>query len=423
MGQELTTFADRPALSTKFAKFFEENKNIQDKSTTPSLSIENKNWTVVLNGEKTVLQKRDADGDMVPLTTMKVIVLDQAPTRGRAYYGKTYDPKKAEMPECWSEDSVSPSPHVKESPKNDEGVCVKSCAACPMSVKGSRKSDNGKETTACGQHQMIAVIPANDFTFEPLRMKLPITSVWDGQNKANDEAGWFAFKNYTDYLRAHQVDHTAMLVTKMKFDATPGISYPKVLFARDKFLTDEEIEKLIPIIQGEKVKALVNGSWTPNGRDGVKTAQLSGPADDEAAAAAKDVTPSNAEKAAAIVAAREAKEAEAAAAEVAKKAAAKAKRIAEAQAALAAAAAEDDDPPATPATVAKTAPADDDDGDPVLPGTAAAAPTQAASAAKAGAPKVKATAAAAPAAGKPATAAAAGAAPEGLNDLLSKWGD
>lgn len=435
MGQELTTFADRPALSTKAAKFFAENKNIPDRETTPTLSIENKVWTVIINGEKTVLQKKDADGDLVALTTMKVIVLDQAPTRGRAYYGQTYDPTKAAMPACWSDDCQTPSSFAKDTPQVD-GVAVKSCANCPMSVKGSRKSDNGKESTACSQHQMIAVFPyfawqAGNFDYEPLRMKLPITSVWDGQNKANDEAGWFAYKNYTDYLRAHGVDHTAMLVTKMKFDSTPGISYPKVLFARDQFLSDEDVDRIVPILQSDKVKKLIGASWTPNGRDGVRTATLSGPSDDAAAAAAKDVTPSNAERAAAIVAERD-KEAAAVDAERLAKAEAKKKRIAEAQAALAAAAAEDDDESTTAvvAAIAKAAGAgaakktvvDDDDDAVVVPGTAAAAPTQAAGSAKAGAVKAKATAAAAPAAGKAATGPA-DAAPAGLDDLLGKWGD
>ena len=92
MAQELTTFADRPALSPKHSKFFEENKNIQDRQTVPSISYEGKKWTIVLNGEKRIVQKKDADGDLVPVTTLKVVVLDQNPVRGRAYYEGAYNP-------------------------------------------------------------------------------------------------------------------------------------------------------------------------------------------------------------------------------------------------------------------------------------------------------------------------------------------
>jgi hypothetical protein len=407
MGTSLTTFEDRPALSPHHAKFFEENKNIQDKQTVPSLSFEGKNWHIALNGEKTTIQKKDADGDVVAVTTLKVVILDQNPVRGRAYYGnKAYDPKQAAMPECWSDDNVTPSKFVKT-------PVAPNCAGCPMSEKGSRKSDNGKETKACSEHQFIAVVPAFNLDHEPLRMKLPITSIWDGQNKANDEAGWFAFKNYTDFLRAHQVDHTAMLVTKMKFDSAVGITYPKVLFARDRFLSDEEIDKLVPVIQSEKVKALISTSWTPNGVDGVRHGQISGPADDKAAAAAKDVSSPTGPTAEEIAAQQAAAAAEAAAKAAQEKAEKKAAKLAAAEAAKAELA----------ARLAEAAD-DDDEGEIIQPGTAAAAPTQAASGAKAGAPKEPATPAASSAAGKPAMAAAAtGKPPAGLGALLSKWGD
>ena len=408
MGTAVATFEDRPALSPTLSKFFQENKNIQDKDTVPSLSIEGSKWAVVLNGEKTVLTKTDSDGDRVPVTTFKVIVLDQSPQRGRAYYGEdAYDPKKTKMPECWSDDCVTPSKNVAKP------QCA-NCAACPKSAKGSGKKVGEKETVACSQYQMIAVVPASDFSFEPLRLKLSITSIWDGQNKENDAAGWFAFKNYTDYLRAHGVDHTALVVTKMKFDSTAGISYPKILFSRDKFLTEEQLNVLVPVIQSDKVKQLISASWTPNGRDGTHVSELTGPEAmiaEKAAQAAKDVTPKGptpeevATKAAAEAAAKA--EADKAAKKAAKKAAAEEAARVAAEAAAAA---------------AKAATDEDEDEDVALPGTAAAAPTQAASGAKAGATQAKETPAASSAAGKPATAAAAGA-PAGLSDLLSKWGD
>jgi hypothetical protein len=410
MAQELTTFADRPALSPKYSKFFEENKNIQDRQTVPSISYEGKKWTIVLNGEKHIVQKKDSDGDLVPVTTLKVVVLDQNPVRGRAYYEGAYNPETVSMPKCWSDDSVTPSKFVKE-------PCAANCATCPMSVKGSRKSDDPtkKELVACSQHQFIAVVPAFDLNHEPLRMKLAITSIWDGKNKANDEAGWFAFKNYTDFLRANGVDHTGLVVTKMKFDSTVGIGYPKVLFARDRFLTDDDMDILVPIIQSQKVKQLISTSWAPNGVDGVKQGAISGPDDDDAAEKAKDVTPkgqSLEDKAAATQAALDRAAADKAAGEAAEKAARKAAKLAAAQAAAdaakaaaeaAAKAAEDEDDDAPVVTKAR-AKVDTDDDEPVAPKAAA----------KADKPKAKAD--------KPAAAVPAGV-PAGTAELLGKWGD
>ena len=403
MAQELTTFADRPALSPKYSKFFEEHKNIQDRATVPSVSYEGKKWTLVLGGEKRVVQKRDADGDLVPVTTLKVVVLDQNPVRGRAYYEGAYNPETVSMPRCWSDDSITPSKFVPE-------PVSKNCANCPMSAKGSRKSDDPtkKELVACSQHQFIAVVPASDLNHEPLRMKLAITSIWDGKNKANDEAGWFAFKNYTDFLRANGVDHTGLVVTKMKFDSSVGITYPKVLFARDRFLTDEDMEILVPVIQSEKVKHLISTSWTPNGVDGVKQGAISGPADDEAASVAKDVTPKvNAEKIAAQVAAQ---------LEASEKAARKAAKLAAAQAAAdaakaaaeaAAKAAEDDDDDDSAVTTKARAKVDEDDDEPIP----SKAPVKLEKA-KADKPKADKAAASVPAG-----------VPDGMAELLGKWGD
>ena len=406
MAQELTTFADRPALSPKYSKFFEENKNIQDRQTVPSISYEGKKWTIVLNGEKNIVQKRDSDGDLVPVTTLKVVVLDQNPVRGRAYYEGAYNPETVSMPKCWSDDSVTPSKHVSE-------PVSKNCATCPMSVKGSRKSDDPtkKELVACSQHQFIAVVPAFDLNHEPLRMKLAITSIWDGKNKANDEAGWFAFKNYTDFLRANGVDHTGLVVTKMKFDSTVGIGYPKVLFARDRFLTDEDMDGLVPIIQSPKVKQLISTSWTPNGVDGVKQGAISGPADDEAAEKAKDVTPKG--PTAEEIAVKAAQDA--AAKSLAEKDARKAAKVAAAQAAAdaakaaaeaAAKAAEDEDDDAPVVTKAREIVGADDD-EPVAPKAAA----------KADKPKSKAEPKATP------TIAVPAGVPAGMAELLGKWGD
>ncbi len=406
MAQELTTFADRPALSPKYSKFFEENKNIQERASVPSISYEGKKWTIVLNGEKHIVQKKDADGDLVAVTTLKVVILDQNPMRGRAYYVGAYNPETVTMPQCWSDDSVTPSKFVKE-------PCAANCATCPMSAKGSRKSDDPtkKDLVACSQHQFIAVVPAFDLNHEPLRMKLAITSIWDGKNKANDEAGWFAFKNYTDFLRANGVDHTGLVVTKMKFDSSVGITYPKVLFARDRFLTDEDMDILVPIIQSQKVKQLISTSWTPNGVDGVKQGAISGPADDDAADAAKDVTPKG--PTAAEIAVKAAQDA--AAKSLAEKDARKAAKVAAAQAAAdaakaaaeaAAKAAEDDDDDAPVVTKARLrVDAEDNDEDQVIQPKAAA---------KADKPNPKAD--------KPATSVPAGV-PAGMAELLGKWGD
>lgn len=250
-----------PELPAELVAQLDDGSNLPERLTVPSLSYSGKVWAISLNGEMTKIEGKNSDGDLVPLPVMRVIILDWAKNRGRAYYAQAYDPAKTAMPDCWSDDGVQPSAYVK-GPQNDV------CKTCPMAAKGSKVTDSGKETTACSLHRMIAVVPsAKPFDFPPLRLKLAVTSDFDSQSPQHEAAGWFSFRPFTDQLKARGVKHTAQLITKMKFD--PNVAFPKVLFSVDKWTPPDVLSKLMPTILSEDVKNLISGSWTPNGVDGV----------------------------------------------------------------------------------------------------------------------------------------------------------
>jgi hypothetical protein len=268
MSSELTLF-ERPAdLPAEVATFLDEETNIPPKQTVPSLSYEGKTWTISLEGEKTKLMRKNADGESEPITTFSVIILDWNKRRGRSYYEGAYDPNKPLPPVCWSEDGVKPHDSITDP------QCA-TCAKCPMSVKGSKVTEQGKAVVACSEHRMIVVVPASKPEFQPLRMKLAQTSDWDGQSSDQEAQGWYAFKNYTDMLRARGVDHTAEIVTKMRFD--PDSTWPKVMFKADKRVDTPVLIKLIPVIKGDEVKKLMAGGWTPAGVDGEKIEKAEAP--------------------------------------------------------------------------------------------------------------------------------------------------
>src|ERR1043166_1614215 len=261
MANELT-LAGAPKLPDDLASFFEENSNLTEtRVTVPSLSYEGKAWTISLNGEKTKLMKRNAEGEQESLQVMHVVVLDYAKRRGRTYYEGAYVPGQAKAPVCWSDDSIKPHESVQQKQHP-------TCEGCPMSIKGSKVNDQGKQVTACAQHRMLAVIPGNKLDFTPLRLKLAITSLWDGQNPEMETQGWFAFENYTEHLKKLGGVHTAKFITKMKFD--PNAIYPKVLFSRDRWLTPDELRQFATVIKTDAVQSLLGGNWTPNGVDGEK---------------------------------------------------------------------------------------------------------------------------------------------------------
>ena len=254
MSTALTLF-DQPnaIVPAHIGSFFDEESNVQERNTTPSLSVTGKVWTINLNGESTKLTKTDSDGDEIPISVMRVVILDYGKRRGRSYYEGNYDPNNTAKPLCWSEDGLTPSAQVAE-PQASK------CDKCPMAVKGSRISDNGKATTACGQHRILVVVPANDLEFPALRFKIAVTSDYDGQSPDLTAANWHAFSNLLDLMRSKGVQHTAAMVVKMKFD--PNAAYPKVIFSPDRWLSQDELATIKPRLKSDEVLKLVAGVMT-----------------------------------------------------------------------------------------------------------------------------------------------------------------
>jgi hypothetical protein len=158
----------------------------ENTTTVPSLSPQGKVWTISIDGQKTKLEKRDTDGEVVPVTVMKVVILDYAKRRGRTFYEGAYDPDKESAPICWSDDGITPDATV---PTSKRPRPASSATPARKAAKGSKVTDQGKAIAACSQHRMLAVVPANKLDFAPLRLKIAITSDWDKQSLGCRSAG------------------------------------------------------------------------------------------------------------------------------------------------------------------------------------------------------------------------------------------
>lgn len=386
--------------------------NIAEKQSVPSLTYGGKVWTMSVNGEKKVLQRRNEDGEMENVQVLRVVVLDYSKHRGRSYYEGAFNPDDPKQPDCWSEDGKRPHASV------EQPACG-TCELCPKATKGSRIVD-GREMIACAQYRMVVVVPANNLDFQPLRLRLAVTSDWDKSDDEAVAAGWYGFQNYTDFLRANGCGYTNALITRMRFANT---NYPKVQFARGDFLELADFQKTLAVAQTDEVKKLLAG-FTPAGAEG-KPAKNTGkplPEDDESnnpAAPPEGVadpvfskTGAAAEKAQAEEQAKEQAKAKAAAAdaqaaEAAKKAAAKAAKVAAAKAAAEAAAA-----------AAKAAEEDEDDGSAFDEAPTAPTPAPAKVTAVAEAAPPKKAAKKEPAVAPPTALAEA---PPSLGGILSEW--
>ena len=238
--------------------------NIQDKLNVPSLGIKGKVWSISKNGTTQNLMRRDDDGEEIPVSVFKAVILDCAPSRGRAFYEGAYDPNNTAAPRCWSDDGKVPS-------KGVTSPVASACDQCPNSVKGSKVNDSGQAGVACAAHRMVALVPAAKLDFTPLRLKLAITSIWDSQSPEMEAQGWYSFDKYLDFLKANGCPHTAAVVTKMRFDS--NVAYPKIFFSADSWLTEAQQTFVAGKIHTPEVQQLIDGSWTPAGVDGVKVAE------------------------------------------------------------------------------------------------------------------------------------------------------
>lgn len=321
---------------------FGDAGNIAAKLSINQLSYRGKVWRRVVDGEETLLTRPSADnpGEAEPVPIVSVVVLDHNKARSRAFYEGDFVEGKNAAPKCYSADGVTPDSDVKE-------PCATTCATCSNSVKGSKITAAGKQSTLCSPFKRVALVPSGKAIAKhpALLLRLAQTSVWDKDNKDNEAKGWYAWDQYLDMLRARGAKHTAMVETRIKFDA--DMAYPKLMFSAARWLNPDEVEaaKVRLAESADDIATILSGSGERDGVTGQPASSTapapqprdghpSAPADAALDAAAQAIE----EKAAADKAAKAkaAKEAKIAAAKEA------ADKAAEAARAAAAAAAEDD---------------------------------------------------------------------------------
>jgi hypothetical protein len=145
--------------------------------------------------------------------SMNVIFVKMAHDASRTYYSQTYKKGVKIAPSCWSSDSKTPDPDVKEPP-------AASCADCPNSVKGSGQGGTG---SACRLSWRTAVVLPNDAGGDVYQLVLPSTSAF-----GKEENGRWPFRPYVQMLANNNVS-AGRVITKMEFDT--NASTPKLLFS------------------------------------------------------------------------------------------------------------------------------------------------------------------------------------------------
>lgn len=275
MGTEVTLFSDKGSLPAHLADI-NEVTNIEVRESIPQLSFRGKTWRIVMGGEETVVNRPGTDD---PATMVAGVFLDYNKTRSRAYFAGAYEEGKTAAPTCWSHDGVKPHSSVKEKQAD-------TCANCPQAAKGSKITDAGKEVTACSQFKRVAFVPIQDTKHPPLLLKLPQTSIWDKDADEWAAKGWYAFDQYLDMLKRRGVNHTASVVTKIRFDPRP--SYPKLLFGPLDWVPAEVVDDIkAQLADKDAINKIL--SVDPSGAD-----PNAGPAPEATAAPAAAAAPAKA---------------------------------------------------------------------------------------------------------------------------------
>ena len=135
---------------------------------------------------------------------------------------------------------------------------AKACDGCQWSVKGSKITPAGKETTACSVFQRLAIVPLAELDSPPLLLRLAQTSMWDKNNDENEAKGYYAWSQYVDMLRKSGATHTGAVATKVRFDSR--MSYPKLVFAASRWLEQEELDLVAEQCGTQAVADLLNAS-------------------------------------------------------------------------------------------------------------------------------------------------------------------
>jgi hypothetical protein len=157
---------------------------------------------------------------------MNVVFVKMAHDPSRTWYAQAYKEGEKVSPSCWSQDSKTPHPDVKEPP-------AATCASCPNAVKGSGQGGTG---TACRLSWRTAVVLPQQLDGPVYQLVLPATSSFGTE----DNSRW-PFRPYVQMLASHNVSAGAV-ITKMQFDTKAKV--PRVLFSPAGAIDQNDMETI-----------------------------------------------------------------------------------------------------------------------------------------------------------------------------------
>lgn len=200
--------------------------------------------------------KGGSEVGVIPDVFIDVIMLRSSPVLTKTFYEKQYTPgQEPEAPDCHSEDGIRPAADSKKKQHAN-------CTECPWNQWGSKKNPiTGGDIKACSDSKRISITPAHLPEGEPFQISIPGASMKD-------------FGAYMTKLSSVNAPYNAV-VTRVSFDT--DASYPKLLFAPVRYLTEAEYAIVEARYEEEDVKrtaAIPNSGYSPVAQAAAEAAGL-----------------------------------------------------------------------------------------------------------------------------------------------------
>lgn len=186
---------------------------------------------------------------------MNVVIVKAAEKTSRSYYAGTYVEGQNAVPDCWSNDGVTPDAKSK----NRQSA---NCQNCPQNIKGSGQGDS----RACRFSHRLAVVLEGNMDGDVYQLTLPAQSIF-----GTGEGSKMPLQQYAKFLGGHGLPIT-VVSTEMRFDTASAT--PKLTFRAVRPLSPEEM--VIARKQGSTPDALNAVTMTVNEIDGSAPAKPAG---------------------------------------------------------------------------------------------------------------------------------------------------
>ena len=203
----------------------------------PSLSIKGKTFTIVRDGDRTVL-RNPLDPDSAATNVDVVLVKANKGTSKVFYIGGYEEGGEAKKPDCFSNDGIKPDSGC-ESPQ------AKTCALCPNNQWGSKIGDKGATKGKACQDSVRMAVAAADQLNDPMLLRVPPASI-----RSLGEYGKMLAKRGVAYN---------MVVTKISFDIESPT--PKLLFKPIGLLPEAAYNEVQETIASDIVQNILGSGF------------------------------------------------------------------------------------------------------------------------------------------------------------------